>query len=89
MNEQIGIPAVELEAPATVPARIECGCGFVVEGWDERNNAEVFAEHSCYFEGSSDEPGSWYASLFSLWGLLIVVAIGWAVVSIALGKVAW
>lgn len=87
MSEQT-LPAADRQNQPVVMARIECGCGFTVEGFDEQCNAAAFDSHGCFYE-SETEGLTWHQSVFSMWGLLIALVVVSGVVSIALGEVAW
>lgn len=51
--------------------RMRCGCGFELVGEDA--TIEVFNEHVCTAAG--EHPARWHESLFSIWGLFIVLAL--------------
>ena len=69
------------EEEVTGYSRISCPCGFEVVGQDEGYNIAAFEAHACAYD--SDERGDrWYHSVFSVWGVLIVIFVGYAAIQI-------
>lgn len=84
VNEQYGPVQLETAEPGTraIPT-ITCPCGFTVSGFDENMNRDAHADHCCPLDVSPARLQSpWHESVFSLWGMVIVVAIVIAVVEV-------
>lgn len=67
---------------------IRCACGFLAVSADEYENRIALEEHPCPHRGEETvEYGEtrWYHRVFSLYGLLIVIVLAWAVLA-GLGK---
>ena len=84
MSEQT-IPAVDEQDQPVVMARIECGCGFRAEGFDEQCNVDAFDNHICYRESQPKEH-TWHESFFNF---LIVAVLVFGFVALLTGKVPW
>lgn len=61
---------------------IKCGCGFEVSGDSSEDTLPVFEQHNCptEYEGSH-----WYESVFSFWGILVILILAAALVKIVTG----
>lgn len=58
---------------------MRCGCGFELH--DDEATIEVFNEHVCTAE--VERAPRWYESVFSLWGFMVLMALGVAIAAVA------
>lgn len=87
MSEQT-LPAVVEKAQPVPMARIECGCGFSAEGFDESCNVSAFDSHTCFQESYSKEH-SWHESVFDFLTVAALVVGVVLVVAVLSGEVPW
>lgn len=70
------------ETPAA-GTHVKCGCGLRVSGDDPNVILEIMRDHECTSDSDGDGDGDrWWHHLFSLYGLLMVIAITTALATI-------